>query len=408
MVLLAVSLSRQVAVETRNRLASRADIVIAMSTLVTNPLKSRTGTRRLRATFGALLTTLALGFGPSTSGTAWADGDPPGAPALTAPLPAESAPSASPLTASLPTAPNPSRTEESLVVRGIYLQQLTVQDPKRLHELIVRAKEVGINTFVVDLWRRSPEYATAVKTIQDAGIHYVPRVTMFPDGARPHQMDDQQLLERRWKVAEYALQLGATNVQLDYIRFSSRNTPSPENAGKVREVLRFFRQRLEQRGARLQIDVFGEVSYGPSIRIGQDMRLFAPELDAVCPMLYPSHFEPYKETAKTPYQTVYGAITALERQTKATPIPIYPFIEHFNYRYRMTEEQRAAYFEAQLQAVLNSGAQGFYVWSVGNYYDIPFNVLERRARERRERGAPIAVAPKAIAREQVTSTVLEQ
>ena len=86
---------------------------------------------------------------------------------------------------------------------------------------------------------------------------------------------------------------------------------------------------------------------------------------------------------------------ALERQTRANPLPIYPFIEHFNYRYRMTEEQRAGYFEAQLEAVLTSGAQGFYVWSVGNYYDIVFNVLERRARARGE-GAPLAVAPSAI------------
>lgn len=336
----------------------------------------KTGPRRIRTRLGTLLTTLALGLGSSVPATSRAEEARGSAP--------------------LPSAPASERTEDSLTVRGIYLQQTTVQDEKRLHELIDKAKRAGFNTFVVDLWSRSPEYAPAIKAIQDAGLRFVPRVTMFPDGARPGQIDDRQLLEKRWKLVEYALSLGATDIQLDYIRFSSRNAPSPENATKVREVLRFFRQRLKERGARLQIDVFGEVSYGPSIRIGQDMGLFAPELDAVCPMLYPSHFEPYKETAKTPYQTVYGAITALERQTHASPLPIYPFIEHFNYRYRMTEEQRAAYFEAQLQAVLTSGAQGFYIWSVGNYYDIPFNVLERRARERSERSAPVAVAPSAI------------
>jgi hypothetical protein len=54
----------------------------------------------------------------------------------------------------------------------------------------------------------------------------------------------------------------------------------------------------------------------------------------------------------------------------------------------MTDAERAVYFEAQLQAVLNSSAQGFYVWSVGNHYDIPFAVLERRAREQSESGPP--------------------
>jgi hypothetical protein len=213
-------------------------------------------------------------------------------------------------------------------------------------------------------------------------LSYVPRVTIFPGGAEREQIADRGLLEHRGRLLDYAIKLGAKDVQIDYIRFSSRNRPAPENADKVREVIRFLRQRAQQRGARLQIDVFGEVSYGPSLRIGQDMRVFAPELDAVCPMLYPSHFEPYKETAKTPYETVHGAILALERQIKQSPIPIYPYIEHFNYRYKMTDEQRAAYFEAQLEAVLNSGAQGFYVWSVGNFYDIPFAVLEQRARER--------------------------
>jgi hypothetical protein len=325
--------------------------------------------RSVRARLGVALTTLALGLGLSAS-------EPARAEAPTEP-------------ARLRAAPSSPRSEESLAVRGVYLQQLTVQDEKRLEELIVRAKAAGVNTFVVDLWRRSPDYAKAIATLQGAGLRYVPRITMFPDGARREQIDDQALLEKRWRLVDYALKLGATDIQLDYIRFSSKNPPSAENANKVLGVVRFFRQRVQQRGARLQIDTFGEVSYGPSIRIGQDMRLFAPELDAVCPMLYPSHFEPYQETAKAPYETVHGALMALERQTKGHPIPVYPFIESFNYRHRMSDAERAGYFEAQIEAVLNSSAQGFYVWSVGNHYDIPFAVLERRAHERAGRSAPV-------------------
>jgi hypothetical protein len=345
--------------------------------------------RRTRASLRIQLAAAALALGLSPPATTLAQAHPVAAPAeVEAPSPPrEPPPLSSPRADSTAT-----RSEESLAVRGIYLQQLTALDATRLHELIDKAKAAGFNTFVVDLWRRSPEYAAAIKTVQDAGLHYVPRITMFPDGARPGQIDNRQLLEKRWTLVDYALKLGATDIQLDYIRFSSRNLPSAENAGKVREVLRFFRQRIQQRGARLQIDIFGEVSYGPSLRIGQDARLFAPELDAVCPMLYPSHFEPYKETAKAPYATVHGALTALERQTKQSALPIYPWIEHFNYRHRMNETERAAYFEAQLEAVLSSGAQGFYIWSVGNYYDIPFDVLGRRARERSEH-PPIARAP---------------
>jgi hypothetical protein len=212
------------------------------------------------------------------------------------------------------------------------------------------------------------------------------------------------LLEKRWRLVDYALRLGATDIQLDYIRFSSRNRAAPENADKILEVVRFFRQRVQARGARLQIDVFGEVSYGPSERIGQDMRRFAPELDAVCPMLYPSHFEPYKETAITPYQTVYGALTALTRQTRANPLPMYAYIEHFNYRYPMSDVERTEYLDAQLQAVLDSRAQGFYVWSVGNHYDLLFKLLERRALRPLQQ-APVAVSG-AAARGQAAASPL--
>jgi len=326
-----------------------------------------------------LLTTLALGLGLGVASPAL--GEP-------TPAPRPAGPEVSPVRGALPAG----RSEESLAVKGIYLQKSTVLDGKRLQDLIEGAKLAGFNTFVVDIKGRSPEYAAAIKTIQDAGLRFVPRVTMFPGGASREQMADRGLLERRWAVVNYALELGAKDIQLDYIRFSSRNTPSDENSSKVREVLRTIGQRVHERGARLQIDVFGEVSYGPSLRIGQDMRVFAPELDAVCPMLYPSHFEPYKETAKKPYETVHGALVAMARQIQAHPIPMYPYIEHFNYRHRMSADERAAYFEAQLEAVLRSDAQGFYLWSVGNYYEIPFSVLARRAQERRAAG-PLAGGP---------------
>jgi hypothetical protein len=286
----------------------------------------------------------------------------------------------------------PSRAVQDLAVRGIYVHQLTVQNPKKLQYLINNATKVGINTFVVDLWGRPANYAAGIKAIQAAGLSFVPRITVFPDGATPEQVNDQQLLEQRWRLIDFALGLGAKDVQLDYIRFSSRNAESEHNAGKILEVVRFFRQRLEKRGARLQIDIFGEVSYGPSTRIGQDISRLAPELDAVCPMLYPSHFEPYEQTAKTPYRTVHGALTALDRQIKANPVPVYAYIEHFNYRHPMSDAERAQYFDAQLQAVLDSKAQGFYVWSVGNYYDIVFNALRRRGVEKRDEPPAIQVA----------------
>lgn len=331
---------------------------------------------RARGVMCNLLTTLALGLGMSMPTTALAE--------------------TNAVAVKLSGVEVASRSERDLAVRGIYVQQLTAQNPKKLRYLIQRAKRAGLNTFVIDLWSTSPQYAQGVKIIQEAGITFIPRIIMFPDGAKDErQVADRKLLEQRWRLADFALGLGAKDIQLDYIRFSSRNEPSPENADKIIEVLRFFRNRIEQRGARLQIDVFGEVSYGPSLRIGQDMQRFAPEVDAVCPMLYPSHFEPHQQTVKAPYRTVHGALTALDRQIRKSPIPIYAYIEPFNYRHKMSDAEREVYVEAQLEAVLDSSAQGFYVWSVGNYYDHLFNVLERRARNGNKTAADGALASSA-------------
>jgi hypothetical protein len=262
-------------------------------------------------------------------------------------------------------------------IQGIYLQQYTAQDPKRLDRLINTSLEVGVNTMVVDLDRPSPNYKKAIQRIHDHGIRYVPRITMFPHGGNHEQVSSQAYWEQRWKLAKYALDIGAKDIQLDYIRYSSKSEASPNNAINIREVLRFFKKRVNEQGGRLQIDVFGEVSHGPSLHIGQDMRLFANEIDAVCPMVYPSHYEPYEERALLPYETVFDSLTALKKQMGEQQVPVLAYIELFNYRFPMNSAERVKYIRAQLRAVREADAEGWLAWSAGNRYDLLFDILRR-------------------------------
>jgi hypothetical protein len=261
--------------------------------------------------------------------------------------------------------------------QGIYLQQYTAQTPKRLDRIIDNALDVGVNTLVVDLFSQQKGYRNAIQHIQERGLRYVPRIVMFADGGNREQVHNREFWEERWKLAQYALELGAKDVQLDYIRYSSKTTASPQNALDIREVLRFFRKRLNERGARLQIDVFGEVGYGPSMHIGQDISLFAPEIDAVCPMTYPSHYEPYQERAQQPFETVHSSLVGLQRQMGSSKVPVLAYIELFNYRYKLNPEQRVEYIRAQLRAAREASAEGWIAWSAGNHYEILFDVLRR-------------------------------
>jgi hypothetical protein len=274
---------------------------------------------------------------------------------------------------------------EPFQTQGIYLQQYTAQTPKRLDRLIDRALDVGINTLVVDLETRQAGYKKAIEHIHERGLRYVPRIVMFNQGGNRELVNNRAFWEERWKLAEYALELGAKDIQLDYIRYSSKTPASPQNALDVREVLRFFRKRINERGARLQIDVFGEVGYAPSMHIGQDISLFAPEIDAVCPMTYPSHYEPFAERAQQPFETVHSSLVGLQRQMGASKVPVLPYIELFNYRYKLNPEQRINYIREQLRAAREASAEGWIAWSAGNRYEVLFDVLRQdRARSAAE------------------------
>jgi hypothetical protein len=261
--------------------------------------------------------------------------------------------------------------------QGIYLQQDTAQDPARLEHLINNALELGINTFVVDLWSRQPAYASAIERIRSAGIRYVPRVVMFAEGGKHEQIIDRARWLKRWGLVKYALDLGAKDIQLDYIRYSSMTKPSPSNALHVRDVVQFFKQRVNAAGGRLQIDVFGEAAHAPSPRIGQDLGLLAEHIDAVCPMVYPSHYKPYLERSQLPYETVFDSLTALRRQLGKHPVDIYAYIELYNHRRPSTIAERIGYIRAQLRAVKESHADGWFAWSAGNKYDLLFEILRR-------------------------------
>jgi hypothetical protein len=261
--------------------------------------------------------------------------------------------------------------------QGIYVQQYTALKKSKLDHLINNSLEVGVDTLVVDLWWPSPKYKGAIQRIQEHGLRYVPRITMFPDGGTHEQITSKAYWEERWKLAKYALDLGAKDIQLDYIRYSSRNRASPANALNVREVLRFFKKRVNDHGGLLQIDVFGEVGLAPSMHIGQDISIFAPEIDAVCPMVYPSHYAPYPESAQRPFETVFTSLKGIKRQMGSQQVPVLAYIELFNFRHKMNTVERVKYIRAQLRAVREAQAEGWLAWSAGNHYDLLFEILRQ-------------------------------
>jgi len=263
-------------------------------------------------------------------------------------------------------------------VKGIYLTQNTAENRARVQYLIDNAKETGISVFIVDYFGPSKAYTANIQHIKDSGIHYIARIPVFPGGATPEQVDSEDYLAKRLTQVQDALALGAEEIQLDYIRYKPTQKPSDKNAEKIAGVIQYFKDHVEPTGAKLQVDVFGISTFKPSVYIGQNLKLFAEKVDALCPMVYPSHYEPFRQHAKTPYKTVFTSIAALKRQIEpnSSNIKVYAYIELFNYRYPLSHSARKEYILAQLKAVKDSGANGWYAWSAGNRYDILFEVLK--------------------------------
>ncbi len=265
-------------------------------------------------------------------------------------------------------------------VKGIYINQSTIENTAYLKQLIQESKEAGINTFVIDLAKITRNYQKNVRLVKGSGIRYVARIVVFPDGGQANQIKSSAYWEDRYKLVESAIGFGADEIQLDYIRYSSKQPASAQNAKDVKEVIKWFKTKMAASKVPLQIDIFGEVSFKESPHIGQNIQLFADSIDSASPMVYPSHYAPYQKHSKEPYQTVYNSLQALKKQfNQNPPFKLIPYVEASNYHYKMSGVQKATYVMAQIQASEDAKADGWYVWSPGNVYSSLFSGLKNRS-----------------------------
>jgi len=263
--------------------------------------------------------------------------------------------------------------------KGIYLTQYTLEQPKKLAYLIRKAKETGINAFVIDHDYYSSRYKSAIAQVKTAGIKLISRIVVFSEGGNYQQVHSVPHWEKKLRLAMDAINAGADVIQLDYIRYSSKLGANPQHAQDIYQVIKWFKEKIHARNVPMEIDIFGEVSYYPSLHIGQDIELFADSVDGVNPMVYPSHFWPYKKYSTEPYATINNSLTSLVEQfDNHTPFKVHAFIEAANYHYlkQSSNAEKQDYLLEEIQAVEDTdGVSGWYVWSANNAYDNLFQVL---------------------------------
>lgn len=263
-------------------------------------------------------------------------------------------------------------------VKGIYVTQYSFENTAFLNYLIKHAVASGIDTFVVDMEIPSKRYRDNLELLRQNHINYVARIIMFPGGGTPAQIENPDVWQKKYRLVKQAADWGATKIQLDYIRYNTKQPATQQNAKNVLTIIQWYKDKLAQQHIPLEIDVFGIASFGESKYIGQNIRLFANTVDGICPMVYPSHYTPFKEHFESPYETVYNSLASIQNQfdEDKMPIKLIAYIELSNYHFSMNRPKTLEYIRAQIKAVNDVEADGWYAWSPHNRYENLFYVLE--------------------------------
>lgn len=176
-------------------------------------------------------------------------------------------------------------------------------------------------------------------------------------------------------LAVEAARKGFKEIQLDYVRFpSDGNTDTcvfpakasgdaREKAQVIDDFLAYLRNTLKPMGVVLSADVFGLTASGQgSMGIGQDVSTMAQYLDYICPMVYPSHYNPGEydigDPEANPHDTVYMSLVDFQEKLEGTNCKLRPWLQDFSLRltYGVTEVQ------AQMRACYELGINEWLLW----------------------------------------------
>ena len=191
-------------------------------------------------------------------------------------------------------------------------------------------------------------------------------------------------------VAEEVAKLGVDEIQFDYVRFPTQgkvgqaNYSFDEKVVQKYEIIRDFLKKagetLHPLGVKVGIDVYGVVAWNggyDSVSTGQKIEELAPYVDAIYPMVYPSHFGPgfagHKNPANEPYFFVQESLKQFQKLIAGTSVELRPWLQGF--RLRVTNFG-PAYVQKQVDATYDLGLFSFVVWNAGNNYDSAWGAMK--------------------------------
>jgi len=315
-----------------------------------------------------------------------------------------------------------------LPVRGLYVFRFAA-NARRMKKLLAIADSTEINAFVIDVkdefglnfnptdpllkrnagtQSKATHLAEVVDTIRAHGILPIARIVVFKDSVTARNNPDHTIRkadgspwhdkkgqtwvnpyanaiwEYNFRVAEEAIKMGFGEIQFDYIRFPEpyKSLPPqvfPEQKGRTKsqvlaEFLSTARERFAKLGVRTTADIFGLVTtVGGALEVGQKWEPISQSVDAVLPMVYPSHYPPgsfqLPHPNADPYDVIHIAISRARERDEKLGIKgehVRPWLQAFSIG---LPKYGAHEIEEQKRAVYDSGYDGWILWEPGTRYD---------------------------------------
>ncbi len=182
---------------------------------------------------------------------------------------------------------------------------------------------------------------------------------------------DKRVWDYNVSIAEIAARAGFDEIQFDYVRFpTDGNVDEIVYPGKTKtapgwvitEFVHYATKRLKPLGVRVSTDLFG-LAATRDLGIGQVPRRLAKYVDAIYPMVYPSHYGDGEYGLESPNAapgtTVEWALSDFRKQMKKGKAELIPWLQDFSHgrTYGLAE------VKAQIEAARLMGARGYLLWN---------------------------------------------
>jgi hypothetical protein len=363
----------------------------------------------------AVLTVVALSAAVVALGASFLNGR--GQEATTQPDATEGGRTPAPTTTA-PPAPEPVPLPDE--IRGVHVTMALASLDGKLDEYFALTS-AGMNTLQLDVKDENGEVGfqrgvglakeigaalryydprTAAQAAEAKGVYLIGRVVVFEDprlsvakpGMAIRRSDGSVWTnnaglgwtnpydKRVWKynvdIAAAAVQAGFDEIMFDYVRFPTdgdlasavfKGRRAEHKSVTIASFLEYAKGRLEPMGARVSAALFG-LTATRDMGIGQRPRRLARHLDAIYPMVYPSHYGAGEYNLADPNAvpgiTVARSLRDFRRALRGLEIELVPWLQDFSLGRDYTLED----VQAQILAARDAKSRGFLLWNPSGVY----------------------------------------